>query len=200
MLGSCWCGHLCRCHHLLYKKEPFREQPSKHEAPWLDFPPPPCFYLPLFCFDFLFFFKWCNIELAVCIMLIALETAFCSSSGHQHALQAIFFSLVSQCLSRMTWGPALPRCECKSLAKFSFILTVPTREGSLTDSIISSLVSKDYNLSIAIHIRMQFGREVRSLKAIIFLPLEKWIIFIQLFSVIYFRWSTGGRERKTRWV
>lgn len=77
---------------------------------------------------------------------------------------------------------------------------MPTREGSLTDSIISSLVSKDYNLSIAIHIRMQFGREVRSLKAIIFLPLEKWIIFIQLFSVIYFRWSTGGRKRKTRWV
>lgn len=99
----------------------------------------------------------------------------------------------------MTRGPTLPWCECKSLAKFSFIVTVPTREGSLTDSITAFLVSTDYNLSIAIHIRMQFGRYVRSLEAIIFLPLEKWIIFIQLCPVIYFRWSTrrrGGEKGK----
>lgn len=41
-----------------------------------------------------FFLKWWNIELVVCIMLIALETAFCSTPGHQPALQAIFLSLL----------------------------------------------------------------------------------------------------------
>lgn len=162
MPKSCWCGHPYRLHRLwkafatptLQTRDSLVRFPSSSALSivivlfWL--------FVLLFCFGF-----FPVVEYTACGLHNADSTwdrLLLFNPRPSAALRAIFLSLLSRCLSRMTWGPTLPWCECKSLAKFSFILPVPTREGSLTDSIISSLVSKDYNLSIAIHIRMQFGR------------------------------------------
>lgn len=75
-------------------KKPLQDQPYKHATPWLDFPPLR-FLLSLLCSGcsaWIFFLKWWNIDLVVCITLIALETTFCSTSGHR---RGIFLSLIS---------------------------------------------------------------------------------------------------------
>lgn len=133
-------------------KRPLQDESHKRESPWLDFPPPLCSSWSLFC--------------SGCLIWV-----FPCSGGTQSSWMCDPDSLGAAAAPAQPWelsphslqlmpleGDLGTDCECKSLAKFHFILTVPTREGSLTDSIISFLVSKDYNLSIAIHIRMQFGR------------------------------------------